>query len=637
MARNTGARRNQRQGAPRDQRGPQALQTALAALQRGRPDETAALCARILESKPHEPNALHLLGVAYLALGQVADAAETLFKATSADPRNAEIHANLGAALRASGMLDAAEASLRRAIEMKPDHLQAHFNLGNTLSDAGRCAEAEDSYRTVLSLSPGHAGAHNNLGLALEANSDTDAAMACFQEAVAADPRYRDAHRNMARIRRDQGRLTEAVTHYQAAIESMPDDIASMNDQGVVLFELENIEEAVCVLNKVVEISADCVDAHINLGNMLCAIDRPDDAVAQFERALANDPGCVDAVVNMGHARKQQGDMRAAIETYQQALATDPDHQEAWFGKGFCHLLLGEFEDGWRGYRRRESMRGADADFCRDAVAEDLKRRRILVVRDQGIGDEVFFLRFLPALARRGAHLAYLPDARLAEMFNRAGVAEIVTDDDLKARSFDLKISVGDLPHVLGPDPIGATPPSIRLEPQPERTARLQQSLAEFGPPPYIGVTWRAGTRGRQSLLYKESPASRMAGALAPLDARIIAMQRAPRDGEVAGFSDALGRKVCDLTALNDDLEDMLALVGLLDDYVCVSNSNVHFAAARGRTCRLLIPNPPEFRWMALGDESPWFPGMTVYRQATEGDWAAAFDVLARDLGAVFS
>ena len=164
-----------------------------------------------------------------------------------------------------------------------------------------------------------------------------------------------------------------------------------MNDQGVVLFELECIEEAVSVLRKVVEISADCVDAHINLGNMLCAIDRPDDAVAQFERALASDPGCVDAVVNMGHARKQQGDMRAAIETYQGALATDPDHQEAWFGKGFCHLLLGEFEDGWRGYRRRESMRGADADFCRDAVAEDLKRRRILVVRDQGIGDEVFF------------------------------------------------------------------------------------------------------------------------------------------------------------------------------------------------------------------------------------------------------
>ena len=151
MARRTGARRKQRQDAPNDQRGDQggqqALQTALAAFQHGRPDQTAALCAKILKNKPHEPDALHLLGVAYLSLGQIADAAETLFKATSADPRNAEIHANLGAALRAGGMLEAAEASLRRAIEVKPDHLQAHFNLGNTLCDSDRYAEAEACYR----------------------------------------------------------------------------------------------------------------------------------------------------------------------------------------------------------------------------------------------------------------------------------------------------------------------------------------------------------------------------------------------------------------------------------------------------------------------------------------------------------
>lgn len=639
MARRTGARRKQKQSLPRGskgQRAQQSLQAALTAFQQGRPDETAALCAKILQNAPSEPNALHLLGVAYLTLGQIPDAAQTLHKATQADPNNPEIHVNLGSALRAGGQLEAAEASLRNAIAVKPDNIGAHFNLGNTLSDAGRADEAMECFRTVLALNPSHAGAHNNLGLAYEAAGETDRAVECFEAAIAAEPGFRDAHRSLAQLLRSQGRLTETLDHLEAAIAAMPEDTASMNDCGVVLFELERTDEAVAMLRKVLDVSGSCVDVHINLGNVLCAIDQPQEAVTQFERALGLDPDCIDAIVNLGHAYKHMGDMRGAIATYEQAIEREPDHDEAWFSKGFVHLLLGEFEDGWRGYCRRESMRGTDNGYCRKPLPQDLSGQRILVVFDQGIGDEVFFLRFLPALARRGAEVAYLPDARLAGMFDRAGIAEIVTADQAVAGGYDLKVSVGDLPRVLGPDPIGNTPPSITLSPLAEHEARLKETLAAFGPPPYVGVTWRAGTRGKQSLLYKESPASRMAEALKPLDARIVALQRGPKEDEVAHFADILGRPVCDLTELNSDLEDMLALVGLLDDYVCVSNTNVHLAAARGHSGRLLIPTPPEFRWMASGDESPWFPGMKIYRQAVDGDWSAAFDRLARDLAGAF-
>ena len=74
-----------------------------------------------------------------------------------------------------------------------------------------------------------------------------------------------------------------------------------------------------------------------------------------------------------------------------------------------------------------------------------------------------------------------------------------------------------------------------------------------------------------------------------------------------------------DFTALNEDLEDMLALLSFMDDYVCVSNTNFHLRAVRGRVGRVLVPNPPEFRWMAEGEESPWFPGCKVYRQRLTG------------------
>jgi hypothetical protein len=95
----------------------------------------------------------------------------------------------------------------------------------------------------------------------------------------------------------------------------------------------------------------------------------------------------------------------------------------------------------------------------------------------------------------------------------------------------------------------------------------------------------------------------------------------------------ALGARVHDLSDLNDDLEAMLALLEVIDEYVGVSNTNTHLRACAGKTARVLVPAPAEWRWMAAGRYSPWFPGFPVYRQGVDGDWRAALDELARDLG----
>ena len=76
----------------------------------------------------------------------------------------------------------------------------------------------------------------------------------------------------------------------------------------------------------------------------------------------------------------------------------------------------------------------------------------------------------------------------------------------------------------------------------------------------------------------------------------------------------------------------MLAVLALIEDYIGVSNTNMHLRAGAGRTARVLVPQPPEWRWMAAGEESPWFPGFRIYRQGIDGDWGEALAKLARDL-----
>ena len=104
-------------------------------------------------------------------------------------------------------------------------------------------------------------------------------------------------------------------------------------------------------------------------------------------------------------------------------------------------------------------------------------------------------------------------------------------------------------------------------------------------------------------------------------------MQRAPGPGETESVASHAHRPVHDLSALNPDLEDALALMSVLDDYVGVSSTNVHLRAGAGRASRVLVPFPYEWRWMREG-ASPWFPGTAVLRQSVTGSWSDAFSQL---------
>ncbi len=196
----------------------------------------------------------------------------------------------------------------------------------------------------------------------------------------------------------------------------------------------------------------------------------------------------------------------------------------------------------------------------------------------------------------------------------------------------DITLSAGDLPLVLGMKSAADIPPPYPLPVEPDHGERMAARLERLGPPPYLGVTWRAGTMNVRGSLFKEAPLADLGRTLRPLSATVLVLQRNPKAGEIDEFSRVIGREAYDLTALNDDLEDMLAALSLLDEYVTVSNTNVHLRAGAGRTSRVLIPNPPEWRWMAAGDESPWFPGSAVYRQGMDGDWGAALQALTKDL-----
>ena len=531
----------------------------------------AEQCYReVLSSEPRHSVALNRLAGNLLAMNHPDEAEQHCRLACGIDPGNAEIHANLGNILGARGLLPEAVESYRRAIELAPDFTGAYLNLANTLKRMGRLNEAVDAYRRVLEINPQFIDIYNALG-------------ECCLEA---------------------GKLEDSLEYYRTALQAAPDYLLGYMNMGFVLGELGRYTEAL-----------DC-----------------------YSRVLELNPRQADACYCKGLIQKRLGHYNEAITNYRQALALQPDYLDARLSLSLLELLCGHYREGWRDYAARKSVRELGLGTP-ELLPEDLNGKKILVIRDQGIGDEIFFLRFARQLKERGGRVAYHADPKIRSLVNRLDFIDEVTDGSEPVPEYDIRLSVGDLPCSLDFDDSTEIPPPVALNALPSSRDVVQDILEGVCPGPYIGVTWWAGTRQQhtrpgEKLAHREVPVDLLAEILRPLGATLLVMQRLPEMEELQRLSGLLEQPVHDMSRFNDDLEGMLALLGLLDEYIGVDNTNMHLASSIGKPCRILVPHPPEWRMGTNGNASPWFPGFSLYRQSVSGDWSEALTQLGTDLAA---
>lgn len=590
---------------------------------------------QVLRSEPGNADALHLLGVLAHQRARNEQAADLIGRALAINPRAAMFHLNMGATLRALGRDEEAVAHYRETIALEPGDAAVHVNLGNALDDLGRGDDATRAYRTALALAPDLADAHTGLGTVLMKLDRAEEAGRHFRRAVELDPGSALAFKNLANLYLCEGDPEAGLEALGRAIELEPEYADAYADLGSMLWETYRPEESEVILRHAISLSPKMSKARNALGLTLFDMERFDEAVEQFRAILALDAADAEAYCNLGHTYREMGRFDDALECFDKALAIKPEFHVPRVNRGLLRLMRGAFADGWRDYIAYRSLEHKRPFLSPGPVPSDLAGKRVRVYADHGLGDQIFFLRFVAALKARGAWIAIDPFDKIASIVERVPFVDARVGKDDDVNEADLHYIASHLPHLLGMRTAADIPPPFALTPVPPLCREMRARLLEFGPPPYIGVTWRAGTQ-RHNSLSKVVPAVAVAEVLAATATTVVVLQRGPEEGEIDAFARALGRRVFDLTASNEDLEDMLALLSLLDDYVCVSNTNTHLRAGTGRTSRVLVPFPPDFRWLGEGDGSPWFPGCRVYRQDRDRDWGRALAALRSDLLSAF-
>ncbi|HYH19094.1 MAG TPA: tetratricopeptide repeat protein, partial [Azospirillum sp.] len=476
-----------------------SLAEAVAHHQAGRFHEAEAGYRAVLQVQPRNADALHLLGVLALQVGQPDAAVELIGRAIKNAGPVADYHDNLGSALAAAGRHGEAVASHSRAVRLKPDFAQARFNLGNALQALGDAGRATGAFLGALALRPDYAKAWYNLGNALRETGHTGGAVTALHRAVTLAPDMVEAHTNLGDALAVLGQLDAAVAEHRASVAMRPDDATAWYNLGAALQQNNAYEEAEIAYREALRRDPRHLGALNNLGSVLKRLGRPDQAETCHRQALDLRPDFPEALYNLGNALQAQGKFKEAQACYEEALERNPDLATASHNLALLALRRGDLERGWYGYGRRFAAHEALPDRHIAAPhwqGEPLGGGTLLIWREQGVGDEILFAScYADAIAQAGGPVVIEADPRLVPLLARAFPEATVRAESCDAEGRETI----EPPDCAAQTPAGSLPRFVRpslsrfpgrpswLAAEAERARAWRARLAGLGPGLMVG------------------------------------------------------------------------------------------------------------------------------------------------------
>ncbi len=482
---------------------------------------------------------------------------------------------------------------------------------GLTRLERGELHAAASSFRKVVERDPRHVPALTGLGEALARLDQFDEAEALYHRALAAHPRHPIPFWNLGQLLCARGRMAEALALGDAAVAQDPGFAEGWSLRG----------------------------------DGLTGLDRQPEARESYTRAAALEPDNYDILWKLGAIRAALGDCGAALEILNRAITAHPERPEARLPRALARLALRDF-GGWADFEARFLIEAfvrtsggplGPAIFSHltlSPTAAMLAGQRILVIGEQGLGDEVMFASAIPDALRVAKKLVYVGDQRLQRLFSasfpEAEVMELTSGAAAKLE-VDRVIAVGSLPAIFRTREQDF-PGAPYLRPRAEVVAGWARRLGPAAGRLRVGLSWRGG-----------SPVTGQGARSVPLEAlgpildlpgcEFVSLQYGEVEAEVAAFNAGWANPVRCFPAEDiRDLEDLAAVLENLDVVVSVQTTLAHLAGAVGRPCLAMIPANPAWRYGASGPTMPWYGSVRLFRQAEPGDWGPVIETLAGEL-----
>jgi tetratricopeptide (TPR) repeat protein len=565
-------------------------------LQAGQGLEAQLCCQRLLATDPNHAGALHLMGLIAFENKQYDHALEWIARAIAQDPK-ADYLASLGATLSRLGRHEEALKALDKAVQLKPDDAPLWKQLGDALLELRR----------------------------------NDHALLSFQHVLKLDPRHRNAAYKSGLLLHDARRFEDAVTHLDRCDELLPNHAPILQARARALLALRKFEQALSDNLRANAIQPDNPDTLNHIGACLQSLGREEEALIWFDRALERLPDSIEILNNKASILGQLQRFEDALALYGDICARRLNNATTDWNLALLQMLLGDFEAGWAGREARWSIPDPSPypKFSQPMWLgqEPIEGKTILVHVDEGLGDTIQFVRYVPMVAALGARVILAVKPEIVSLLS--GVSDVsqclAFSDPLPA--FDMHCPIGSLPLAFNTR-LDTIPAKASYLPHPPQ-GRVQSWNARLGAHNRlrVGLVW-SGNRTHPND-HNRSTSLKMLSRLLDVDATFVNLQKDIRENDRAELDNST---IIDFTAELTDFADTAALVKCLDLVISVDTSVAHLAGALGCPTWVLLPRTPDYRWLLHRDDSPWYPGVRLFRQGQTRDYASVLERVRAEL-----
>jgi tetratricopeptide (TPR) repeat protein len=559
--------------------------------------------------------------------------------------------------LHRRGFLRAAEKAFRKLLEQSPNNFQLLANLGWVFQDRSRWSEAEQLYRQSLEENQSQAWVHNHLAMVLFEQGQGEEALSAVRTSLTIKPDFGLAWLTLGRIHDKQRDWAGAADAFAQAFKWLPNSSEAALGLGSTLYRLGRYDEAskafdqVLVIegnnvnawvgkalarqalgdhsraiddfNRALELKPDDVAGHAGLGLSLLWRGRTAEAWAESKRALALDESAVMAWVVRGMVQRRNGQPQEALAALSRALSLDPQQPLALWQSAYIKLLLGDYEQGWAASlwaARAEAESSASIPLLQGG--DDLAGRALLVTHVETQAQVLQYSRFLPLLAEQAASVTLrVPDdcQAMAQWALPASIRVVALGDAIDD-SCDAQLPLLAVPAFLGlQQPV---PPLVPVQ------APLTWAQPLQGDGPGVGVYW--GTEATEWAMDAGAPPLSALRSLLELPHTFHLLKSSLTDEERALVAD-----LSNVILHEGELETPMAMAALLDQcglVICPDSALAHMAATMGKPTWVMLPAASAHVWQHDRSDTPWYPGVTLYRKPDGADWGAVIRPIKKQL-----
>ena len=529
-----------------------------------------------------------------------------------------------------SGELALADQLYHFVLQRQPDHPEALHKNGRLAWQTGDLGRATDFLYRAIVADSSRAEFHVTLAmLFLELGRASDA-LQLLDSAILLNSGRHEVLNARGIVLRRMNRNVEARQAWERALELEPDYVEPMRWIGNCLFEEQKPKEALDYLEKAHSLAPSHVDIQRCMGNTLLLLGKPDEAVRLLAQAASTQPLRPDIQSDLGLALQQSGNVQDAIIYLRRAVSIRHNDAQARFNLSLALLQIGEFNLAWPDYEWRRSLL-PDQVLNRQFIqpewnGSDLSGRTILVITEQGFGDTLQFVRYIPTLRDAGARVILECQAELVPLLSQMEAADKIIGRGNALPEFDTHVRLMSVPGILHTD-LNSIPSRIPYLRADEKRVKLWKSRLPSGF--RVGIVW-SGNPGflynsfRSAPLSEFEPLANVSGVnLVSLQQGAAAKDLAKIKFPVVSFPEF---------SLGGGFLDTAAILENLDLFITTDTSPAHLAGAMGIKTWTALSFSPDWRWLRERRDCPWYPTMRLYRQPQLGDWTQVFQEIQQDL-----